>query len=494
MSQETPYEKRLNRNYSLVGESSAAMIQRKVEVLRNIFEDFSLPDQAIVLDIGCGVGLFEQHLSSDPHISRIVGIDADLLSLEEARKHTSGKCSFLHADGKDIPFADGTFDLAFMSTTLHHIQPEERSSVMREIRRVTKPGGMIVIFEHNPYNPLTRFFVKICPLDKGVKLLTPSHLKRLARDTGLKILAIRFLIFFPTFLKFLCRKEHLFRSIPIGAQYMAVLRNSDNLDKNQQIEREFHDKLAAETSVQAIRPHLYFETYSAFENRYAMEALGHLRGMRILDLGCGNGEAAVYFALCGAKVSAVDISPLCIQNSLALAARFGVTLDLHVMAAENLGFEASMFDGVFGLGVLHHFSDLNQSLKEIRRVLKEGGRAAFIEPLSHNPFIKIYRFLAKEVRTPTERPLNWEQLMSFGEGFSSLIHKEFWFFSLLIFVKFFLIDHVHPSKVRYWKKILEESSRYEMILKKLRAWDERFLQKFPYFKRHCWNSVLVLTK
>ncbi len=268
----------------------------------------------------------------------------------------------------------------------------------------------------------------------------------------------------------------------------------NKIEHNQKIEREFHDKWAQETDLDAIRPEIYFESYSAFENRFALESFGDIRGKKILDLGCGNGEAAVYFAKQGAFATAVDISPACVGNALTLAQKHGVSIESGVMEAEHLRFNDGVFDHVFGLGALHHFADLDQCMKEIARVLKPGGSAAFIEPLSHNPAIAVYRVLAKEVRTPTEAPLSWDRLMGLKDYFSSLEHREFWFFSLLIFFKFFFLEWVNPSKVRYWKKVLDEAAKYEASLKKLRSWDERFLNRFPYFKRHCWNTVLILKK
>ena len=105
-------------------------------------------------------------------------------------------------------------------------------------------------------------------------------------------------------------------------------------------------------------------------------APAHLRGKRVLDVGCGPGFWARHLARLGADYVGIDISP----RSAALARR---SLELHglrgrieVGNAERLPFDDESFDAVISEGVIHHTPDTMACISEIHRVLKRDGRAA----------------------------------------------------------------------------------------------------------------------
>ena len=68
--------------------------------------------------------------------------------------------------------------------------------------------------------------------------------------------------------------------------------------------------------------------------------MGPLEGKKLLDLGAGLGESSVYFALQGARVTVVDISPQMVATALALGTKFGVQLEGIVSCAEDLNLPA----------------------------------------------------------------------------------------------------------------------------------------------------------
>ena len=224
-----------------------------------------------------------------------------------------------------------------------------------------------------------------------------------------------------------------------------------------------------------------------------MSRLGDLRGLRVLDVGCGQGEAAVYLALRGAHVVAVDISDGMLDLARRVAAQHGVTIETRKMSAEGIDFPDRTFDVVYGANVLHH-SNIAKVLGHCRRVLKPGGIGAFWDPLIHNPMIKIYRRLAREVRTAGEHPLSMSELQLFDRYFSQVEYRCFWLFSLWIFIRFFLIERVPPGKQRYWKKIVVEHKRLEPKYTPLEALDRYFLGRFPFLNRWCWNVAVVARK
>ncbi len=74
-----------------------------------------------------------------------------------------------------------------------------------------------------------------------------------------------------------------------------------DLKKRHSIEESFHDTWAKTVRLDEISPAQAFEAETSVENRLALEWMGELRGKKVLDLGCGLGDAAVYFAMQGAQ-------------------------------------------------------------------------------------------------------------------------------------------------------------------------------------------------
>lgn len=100
--------------------------------------------------------------------------------------------------------------------------PAERPGVLATVRSALRPGGRIVVFEHNPLNPLTLRAVKTCPFDDDAILLPPWTAKRTLADAGFVDVELDYIVFFPKPLAFLRRFEPRLRRLVIGAQQMLV--------------------------------------------------------------------------------------------------------------------------------------------------------------------------------------------------------------------------------------------------------------------------------
>lgn len=238
----------------------------------------------------------------------------------------------------------------------------------------------------------------------------------------------------------------------------------------------------------------YFSAPTAIENRFALKLMGPLKGKRILDLGCGFGESSICFALKGAEVFALDISAKMLGCVKILAEKYelGKFIIPIKAPAERIPLESESVDIVFGGNVAHHI-DIPVVSKEIKRVLKKGGRAIFIEPLTYNPLINIYRKIAKDVRTKMERPFTFKDIQTFGTSFSRVCHHEFQLFTTMIFVWFFFVERLDPNEVRYWKRYIERGEDYATAFKILHKIDDVVL-RIPFLRRFCWNTVIELIK
>lgn len=103
---------------------------------------------------------------------------------------------------------------------------------------------------------------------------------------------------------------------------------------------------------------------------------------KVLEIGCGTGLFTEMFAETGAEIVAVDISP----DLISLAEKRGISsLKVQFLVKRFEDFIADdPFDAVIGSSVLHHL-DVDSALKNMKRLLKPGGRLAFAEPNMLNP-------------------------------------------------------------------------------------------------------------
>jgi len=104
-------------------------------------------ERAAVLDFGAGVGysvpFFGRHM---PH-ARVTCLDVSQKSLDIGAATHGSAADFRHFDGKRIPYADGTFDVALASCVFHHIPHAEHVALLAEIRRVLAPRGLFLLHD-----------------------------------------------------------------------------------------------------------------------------------------------------------------------------------------------------------------------------------------------------------------------------------------------------------------------------------------------------------
>jgi SAM-dependent methyltransferase len=151
-----------------------------------------------VLDVGCGTGALAAHIAAAGY--EVVGVDVSPGMLAEAARR--GLAGAYAAFSTALPFPDNGFDLALTVATLHHLEtPVRVAFTIAEMGRVVRPGGHVLLWDHNPLNPYWPILMKRVPQDSGNERLVPmSELLADVRAAGLRPVAARRLGLIPDFM------------------------------------------------------------------------------------------------------------------------------------------------------------------------------------------------------------------------------------------------------------------------------------------------------
>lgn len=114
---------------------------------------------ASVVELGCGPGRLVSALEDEGAAPDIVGLDLSPFLLERAKARlVRGRARLVHADGLAVPAQEGAFDLAVAAHYVGHLPGNLRAPAVREIARIVRPGGHVVIADHSwhpwPANPM----------------------------------------------------------------------------------------------------------------------------------------------------------------------------------------------------------------------------------------------------------------------------------------------------------------------------------------------------
>lgn len=219
------YQRVHAENIAISGEEPAYFAEYKMRDLAALYCEAGLPAQGRVLDFGSGVGTsvgpFRRHLPD----AQLTCADVSSQSLAVLREqHSDPLLDVALLDGPRLPFSAGYFDAAFACCVFHHIPHRDHPDILLELRRVVRPGGLVMVYEHNPYNPLTVRAVRACPLDENAELIHAATMRRCFVRAGYGAVRLDFRVFFPAALRVLRGLEGRLRWLPLGAQYFVSAR------------------------------------------------------------------------------------------------------------------------------------------------------------------------------------------------------------------------------------------------------------------------------
>lgn len=128
------------------------MVRLTSNLYRRVVDDLALSglDEGMVLDAGTGPGTLARHIArQQPHL-QVYGIDLSADMIQVAREHTkreqlTGRVHFDIGNIAQLPYPDHSFDVVVSTISMHHWYELEQP--LRDLHRVLKPGGHLLIYD-----------------------------------------------------------------------------------------------------------------------------------------------------------------------------------------------------------------------------------------------------------------------------------------------------------------------------------------------------------
>ncbi len=124
-------------------QSMYAYQEPKVDLPAVVLDAAGVPSGGVIADIGCGNGAYLAELAKRAVASRVIGMDLSPGMLAAAPARNIGTAALVNADATALPLRPASVDLTLAMHMLYHV-PDPLDAV-RELRRVTRPGGTVVI-------------------------------------------------------------------------------------------------------------------------------------------------------------------------------------------------------------------------------------------------------------------------------------------------------------------------------------------------------------
>ncbi|MCW3016620.1 MAG: Methyltransferase type 11 [Solirubrobacterales bacterium] len=241
-------------------------------------------------------------------------------------------------------------------------------------------------------------------------------------------------------------------------------------------ERAFYNE-KGETSYHLVRGWIW-RAIGEFRRNEEAHDLYDAAGKDVLDYGCGPGYLTKQLIDAGAaSVTGIDVSNAEIEQAQRRARQDGVEGRCRFLVADAhaTGFPDDSFDLVIGDSIIHHL-DVRRALVELRRILRPDGTAVFLEPLWHNPLLRVGRALTPSARTPDEHPLTVDDWALCAEIFPAFDHEERELFTIPLMP----LNLVLPTRLQ------------RRLAKRVWRFDDRMLARFPGLRKHARSTFLVM--
>ncbi len=146
-----------------------------------------------LLDVGCGPGVDAITLAD--YAEKIVGVDFSPQAIKVAQElakeyEKDSKISFLCCDAEKLPFEEETFDAVFCMNFMHHLEKPEKA--LREMTRVLKKRGKLLVVEMNPRNIQMNIISRLLKHERLILRNSPQYLESLFSQAGFSKIEMSF--------------------------------------------------------------------------------------------------------------------------------------------------------------------------------------------------------------------------------------------------------------------------------------------------------------
>ena len=178
----------------VTGYDTMAIVDLKLKKLQKLYPNL-IGKRFHFLDYGCGIG--NLYGSIEKFFPKVVysGVDESTESICEAQSRFSCNSNFQNLNS--LQWRNKKYDLIFSSGVFHHIPHQEHGSIIQYLSNLLNPNGKIVIWEHNPINPVTQKIFKECVFDKDAVMIQSKELKRHLTEASFIKVQIIYTMFFP---------------------------------------------------------------------------------------------------------------------------------------------------------------------------------------------------------------------------------------------------------------------------------------------------------
>lgn len=220
---------------------------------------------------------------------------------------------------------------------------------------------------------------------------------------------------------------------------------------------------------------------------FALDNIGDINDKNIVDVGCGNGDMSVFFALRGANVVGIDIEANVLEEAKALALKQNIKDKCIFLnaSAESIPIESESIDIIFSKSTIQYMNR-EDALAEYNRIIKPDGIIVLLENLPFNPFINIYRLRRRLfARTPSEIRyvnsvrgyLTLTEVENFKHSFQEVTHREYHLFSMFAI-------YLLPYESKIIKTI------YSLLI----CLDNLFLDRVYFTRYLAWYTAVICRK
>ncbi len=218
------YATLLDDTLKITGFDTEFFATAKLKKLARLFPDCTTKPIRF-LDFGCGNGTLFRHMRQFFPKIHYTGTDLSDAMVKEARSIEGGENAFFQMDS--AIWKQNTYDLIFIANVFHHVPHSEHQRILEKLRPLLTPTGSLVLWEHNPLNPLTRKIVRDCVFDQDAVLIPAKTMQRRFEAAGFSEVKVLYTTFFPKALSFLMPLESWLEWAPIGGQYITIGKSSD---------------------------------------------------------------------------------------------------------------------------------------------------------------------------------------------------------------------------------------------------------------------------